>query len=80
MEEIKVMARKWGNSVGFVLPRKVVEDRKIKDGSEIVITIEPVRSMTVGDLMKLSGERGMGRAGKSSQVVFDKIDEELWDE
>lgn len=77
MDEIKVVARKWGNSFGFVLPRGIVEDKKIKEGSEICITIEPMSAMTVGDLMKLVKRKSF-REGKSTQKVLDEMDEELW--
>lgn len=77
MEEIKVRARKWGNSFGFVLPREVVEDKKIREGSEISIIIEPVSAMTVGDLMRLVKRKSFGRR-KSTQKVLDEMDEELW--
>ena len=77
MDEIKVVARKWGNSFGFVLPKGIVEDKKIREGSVISITIEPMSVMTVGDLMKLAKRKSF-RKRKSTQKVLDEIDEEIW--
>ena len=74
-----VRARKWGNSFGFVLPRRIVEDKKIKEGSEISITIDPINAMTVGDLMVLAKNNKLSRKLKvSTQEALDKIDKELW--
>ena len=53
MEPIKVKARKWGNSFGFVLPKKIVDERGIKEGMEISVDIGFNHKMTVGDLMEL---------------------------
>jgi len=38
--EIKTIAKKWGNSIGFILPKSVVEANKIREDDEIVIEIK----------------------------------------
>ena len=37
MEQIKVKAKKWGNSIGIVLPVKVVNREDIKEGENLMI-------------------------------------------
>ena len=46
-----VIAKKWGSSVGVILPREVVEKQGIKPGDEIVIRI-----FRKGDLRDIFGK------------------------
>ena len=39
METILVKTKKWGNSLGIRLPRKVVSDNKLKPEEEVLIQI-----------------------------------------
>ena len=41
--EIKVMTRKWGNSIAVVIPNDVVAKQRIKENVEIKISIEKTR-------------------------------------
>ena len=36
---IKTFTRKWGNSIGVVLPKEFVEKQKIKENQEIIINV-----------------------------------------
>ncbi len=38
--EIKVKAKRWGSSIGFILPKIIVEEKGIKDNDEIVIEVK----------------------------------------
>ncbi|MBS3099229.1 hypothetical protein J4462_03385 [Candidatus Pacearchaeota archaeon] len=38
--EIKTVAKRWGSSIGIIIPKDVVGDRKIKENDEIVIKLE----------------------------------------
>lgn len=37
---IKCRARQWGNSIGIILPKRVVEENNIKPYEEIVIEVK----------------------------------------
>ena len=37
--EIKTKAKKWGSSIGIILPKSVVETRRIKENDEIIIEV-----------------------------------------
>lgn len=37
MIEIKTKLRKWGNSFGIVVPKKAIEDSKLKEGEEVTV-------------------------------------------
>jgi antitoxin component of MazEF toxin-antitoxin module len=38
--EIKTLAKKWGSSIGVVLPKAVVEENKIRENEEVIIEIK----------------------------------------
>jgi len=78
MEQIKVKAKKWGNSLGVVLPREVVIEEGIKEGNEIEITIQPKKAITVGDLIKIAKKHPIKKTKKSTQEIMDEIDFELY--
>ena len=40
MVEIEAKTRKWGSSIGLVLPKRIVEEEGIKPNEKIVITIK----------------------------------------
>lgn len=46
--EIKTIAKKWGSSIGIIIPKEVVETKKIKENDEIIIEIK--KSVLVRDL------------------------------
>lgn len=37
---VMVKAKSWGNSLGVIIPKDVVNDLKIKEGEELVMNIE----------------------------------------
>ena len=39
MMEIKAKTKKWGNSIGVLIPKEVVEEEKIKPNQEITLMI-----------------------------------------
>jgi len=47
---LEVKLRKWGNSIGVVLPREIVESKKLKEDEKIIIEI-----VKVADLSKVFG-------------------------
>ena len=58
---IKTFTRKWGNSIGVVLPKEFVEKQKIKENQEIIINViqEADLSNIVGMIKKrkMSGQK-----------------------
>ncbi|MBS3065543.1 AbrB/MazE/SpoVT family DNA-binding domain-containing protein [Candidatus Pacearchaeota archaeon] len=47
---VEVQLKKWGNSVGVVLPREIVEQKKLKESDKIVIEI-----VKIADLSRIYG-------------------------
>jgi antitoxin component of MazEF toxin-antitoxin module len=73
MEEVVGVARKWGNSLGVVLPREVVRKEKIRPR-------EKVRLLIIRDNKPLREIFGAVKWGKSAQEIKDSIRRELYDE
>lgn len=61
MEEIRVRAKSWGNSIGIVLPSFVVKKERINEGTELLVNVRTNRKMTVGELMKIGGKLGIAK-------------------
>ena len=40
MAEIECVARKWGNSLGFIVPREIVEREGIAENAKVLIEIK----------------------------------------
>lgn len=38
--EIKTIAKKWGSSIGIILPKSMIEANRIRENDEIVIEIK----------------------------------------
>ena len=38
--EIKAEAKKWGSSLAIILPKKIVDEQKIRESDELVIEIK----------------------------------------
>ena len=38
--EIETIAKKWGSSIGVVLPKSVIDSRKIRENDKIIIEIK----------------------------------------
>ena len=54
--ELEVVARKWGNSIGFTLPKDVVKAKSIREGKILRIQIqEPLKRPKPGAFGGLKG-------------------------
>lgn len=63
--EAEAIAKKWGSSIGFVIPKEVVEKEKIKPNSKVKFEILKVTDIsdTFGKLKrKISGQEFKDRA------------------
>ncbi len=82
MEQINVKAKKWGNSIGIVLPKFIVEKENINEGTNLVINVKSRNRATAGDLIELSKKLGLQKKLKNidTQKALKKIDEIFWPE
>ena len=71
--EFKVIARKWGSSIGVVIPKNLIEVGRIKENDEIVIEIK--RKPQVKELF---GAFPKWKSNHSAQELKDGMRNE-WD-
>lgn len=45
MSQTTVKAKKWGSSLGVVIPSKIVKEEKLREGDEVVIEIRKKRTI-----------------------------------
>ncbi len=65
---VEVTLKKWGNSVGLILPKEFVDKRHLKEDQKIAIEI-----VEVGDLRKIFGSGGKSKM--SGQEFKDMVKE-----
>ena len=82
MELINVKAKKWGNSIGIVLPKPIVEKENISEGTDLVINVKAKNRTTAGDLAALSIKMGLVKklSKINTQEALKKVDEAFWSE
>ena len=68
---VTVVTKKWGNSIGVVIPKEVVEKESITPNQQLQIVVRPLKK----PLAKLFGTL---KTGKSAQEHKDEIRKELW--
>ncbi|HEX6067528.1 MAG TPA: AbrB/MazE/SpoVT family DNA-binding domain-containing protein [Nitrososphaera sp.] len=67
--KVKVKAKQWGSSLGFIIPNEVVREQKIREGDELEIELQKV-----ADIEKLFGiAHGKRRAGLTTQQIKDEL-------
>ena len=42
MAEIEVQTRKWGNSLGIAIPKKIIEEESLHENQKVIIEIKKV--------------------------------------
>ena len=70
--ELEAIAKKWGSSIGFVIPKEVAEKEKIKPNSKVKFEIIKVSDIsdTFGKLRrKISGQEFKDKARAGWQNV-----------
>ena len=73
MIEINTKLRKWGNSLGIVIPFSVFEKRKLKEGDEITIFIKNEDDTLLKEMF------GSFKFKKSTDKLMKEVNEELYD-
>ena len=67
--KVKVKAKQWGSSLGFIIPNEVVKEQKIREGDELAIELQKVT-----DIEKLFGiAHGKRLAGMTTQQIKDEL-------
>lgn len=73
MEKTSVQVKKWGNSFGVILPKRIVDEKEIKEGMEIEIAIQTKNKTKVKDVFGILKEK----LKRPTDEVLNEIDKEL---
>ncbi|MEK6983002.1 MAG: AbrB/MazE/SpoVT family DNA-binding domain-containing protein [Nanoarchaeota archaeon] len=60
--------RKWGSSLGVIIPKEVVKGLKLKENQDVVIDIKPKEN----PLKELFG-MGAGKTNKSTEELLKEV-------
>ena len=74
MIEIKSKLRRWGNSFGIVVPQRIVEKEKAKEGDEITILFIKEKENILKEMF------GTFKFKKSVEELMKEVDKELYNE
>jgi antitoxin component of MazEF toxin-antitoxin module len=67
--KVKVKAKQWGSSLGFIIPNEIVKEQRIKEGDELQVEVQKVT-----DIEKLFGiAHGKRPAGMTAQQIKDEL-------
>ena len=80
MEQIEAIAKKWGNSLGVILPSAIVEKEGIKEGKKIVLGIIAKQGASAGEIMEVGMRLGISnKLGKTNtNKILKDADRALW--
>lgn len=73
--EVEAKPKKWGNSIGIIIPKEVVETENITLDDELVLHIEKKRSKKKKKLMK-EGYIEMEEEAKKTNAEWEQADAE----
>lgn len=71
MATATVVAKKWGNSIGVIIPKEIVETAGIKPEQSVSIEVKPMKN----PLAELFGKF---KTKKPTQQIKDELKKELW--
>lgn len=79
MIQINAKTRRWGNSIGVVIPDNVVKDQGIKEDEEVIMAITTKKKTTVGDIFKMVEKHPLPKRKdkRTTQEILDEIDRDL---
>ncbi|MBI4918671.1 AbrB/MazE/SpoVT family DNA-binding domain-containing protein [archaeon] len=73
MQEVESRLRNWGRSVGVVIPKKIIDQEKLKEGDEVKLFL--IKKNNV-----LNETFGKFKLKSSTDAILKEIDEEGWNE
>ncbi len=71
MMEVKTKTKKWGNSIGVIIPKEIIKQENIKPNQEVTVTINVRPITTVRDIF------GKMKFKKSTDKLMREIDKEF---
>ena len=78
METVVAKARKWGNSVGVILPKEVVEKTGIKPGSDVELLVSAKQKNVLKELF--GSMKGKAKDKRPLAEFMKEVDRELYND
>ncbi len=80
MEQIDVKAKKWGNSIGIILPKKIVEKENIDEGTDLIVDIRTKKRTSVADLMEIGRKLNLVKKLQDvdTKKALKEVDKAFW--
>ena len=77
--EVQTTTKKWGSSLGIIIPKKIVIAERIQEGQKISFDILSKKKTTVGEIFKMVEKHPLPKTKdkRGTQEVLDEIDKEL---
>ena len=77
MEKIIAQVKRWGNSFGIILPRIVIENQQIKEGTKIEILVQAKNKTKVKDVFGILKKE---LKNVETQKALREVDKAFWPE
>ncbi len=73
MEKAHVIVRKWGNSLGIILPANIIKDQDIQEGAELEILINQKNKTKVKDIFGIL----KGKLKRDTDDLLKEVDRDF---
>lgn len=74
METTKTKIKKWGNSLGIIIPNDISNKQNLKEGITVRVNIQTEDKTKAGDIFGiLKGKLG------DTEDLMNEVDKDLWD-
>ena len=77
--EIQTTTKKWGSSLGIVIPKIIVITERLREGQKISVDILSKKKTTVGEIFRMVEKHHLPKTKdkRGTQEVLNEIDKEL---
>jgi putative addiction module antidote len=73
--ETEAKTKKWGNSIGIIIPKEIIDSKNIAVGDELILYIEKKKDKEKAKLMK-EGYEEMNETNMETHKEWEKADAE----
>lgn len=73
MEKANVKIKKWGNSFGVILPRDIINNQRLKEGSTIEIIVQAKNKTKVKDIFGIL----KGKLKRDTDELLKEVDRDF---
>ena len=71
MQVFETHPKKWGNSLGVVIPKEILDNEGVAEDDEVTVMIMKTKKSTLRDMFGIAKRKSK----KTTQQIMDEIDE-----